>query len=660
VLDLVWLIPAFPLAGFLILFFFGRRLGDPLAGWLGSAALLGSFLTSVVVFVGLVDRPEDQREFVQNLYSWVPVDGFQVDLGFLVDPLSVTMVLFVTFVAFLIHVYSIGYMKGDERFPTFFAYLNLFVFFMLMLSLGSSLLVTFLGWEGVGACSYLLISFWFTDEANAAAGKKAFITNRVGDFGFMLAMFLTFSALGSLTYTEILPAAPLLAAGTVTAIVLLLFVGVAGKSAQIPLYVWLPDAMAGPTPVSALIHAATMVTAGVYLLIRINPFMAVADDWAIDLITWIGALTALFAATIAVAQRDIKKVLAYSTISQLGYMVFVVALGANVAGLFHVITHAFFKALLFLAAGSVIHGMHHEQDMQKMGGLRKFMPFTAALWIVGWLAISGVPPLSGFWSKDEILAVSWQEEPLIWLVGIVTAILTAFYMSRATFLTFFGEERFRTGGEGAVHLPEPDPDEPDRSHEQVDHGELAEDDHGHGAPPHESPRIMVLPMAVLAVFALGIGVLNLPFTDSTHWLEAWLEPSLSPSEVHLELTGALQWALAAGALLLVLVGILVARWVYLKHPGKAKSFEPTLFANAWYLDRGLSTFVAGPGRALFDAVAWFDRTVVDGAVNGAAVVVKGAAVGLRRTQSGFVRSYALAVAIGAVVVVGWLLSRAGW
>ena len=664
-LDLVWLIPAFPLAGFLILFFFGKRLGDPVAGWVASGALFGSFVASAVVFLGLVDRPEDDRQFVQTLFSWVPVEGFQVDLGFLVDPLSVTMILFVTFVAFLIHVYSIGYMKGDERFPTFFAYLNLFVFFMLMLCLGSSLLVTFLGWEGVGACSYLLISFWFTDEANAAAGKKAFITNRVGDVGFMLAMFLTFGALGSLTYTEILPAAPLLATATVTAIVLLVFVGVAGKSAQIPLYVWLPDAMAGPTPVSALIHAATMVTAGVYLLVRMNPFLAVADAWAVDLIVYVGAATALFAATIAIAQRDIKKVLAYSTVSQLGYMVFIVGLGANVAGLFHVITHAFFKALLFLAAGSVIHGMHDEQDMQKMGGLRKYLPYTGVLWIIGWLAIAGVPPFAGFWSKDEILAVSWQEDPLIWGVGLLTALLTAFYMSRATFLTFYGEERFRHGERGDVELAEPEPEE-EGPLERVD-TELAlavkdaeGDDPAHEVEPHESPWIMVVPMAVLAVFAIFIGFLNLPFSSEVKRLEHWLEPVLAEREVHIELPAAELWALAIGAMVVVLIGILLARWVYLKHPSRAKTFEPELFAEGWYLDRGISSFVSGPGRALFEGVAWFDRTIVDGAVNGAATVVKGAAVGLRRTQSGFVRTYALVIGIGAVVVVGWLLSRAGW
>jgi NADH-quinone oxidoreductase subunit L len=441
-------------------------------------------------------------------------------------------------------------------------------------------------------------------------------------------MFLMFGALGPLTYTEVLPAAPLLATGTVTAIVLLLFVGVAGKSAQIPLYVWLPDAMAGPTPVSALIHAATMVTAGVYLLIRIDPFMAVTEQWSIDLIVWVGAATALLAATIAIAQTDIKKVLAYSTISQLGYMVLVVGLGANTAGLFHVISHAFFKALLFLAAGSVIHGMHDQQDMGRMGGLKKYMKYTWIVWMVGFLAISGIPPFSGFWSKDEILAIAYQESPAIYVVGLLTALLTAFYMGRATFLTFYGKERFQD-------------EEP-------------------SVEPHESPRIMTWPMGVLAFFATAIGAANLPFTDRLKFLEQWLEPVVAVREVHVDLPGPEQLALAGGAFLIVVLGILVARWVYLQHPDRANAFEPKLFANAWYIDRGISGFVGGPGKAAFEAVAWFDEHIIDGAVNGAAGLVKGTGTGLRRVQNGYVRSYALAMALGAVILVGWLLTQAGW
>ena len=370
-----------------------------------------------------------------------------MNVGFLVDPLSITMALFVTGVGTLIHLYSIGYMHGDPAFSKFFVYLNLFVFSMLMLVLGSNMLITFLGWEGVGACSYFLISFWFTKDANASAGKKAFVTNRIGDWGFMTAMFLAFATVGSLDYSVVLEQAPEIAPVTATAIALLLFVGACGKSAQIPLFVWLPDAMAGPTPVSALIHAATMVTGGVYLMTRVNPILAQGYDWAPDVIAWVGVLTALFAATIAVAQNDIKKILAYSTVSQLGYMFLAVGVGGYAAAVFHMVTHAFFKALLFLGSGSVIHGMHDEQDIRRMGGLRKYMPITAVTFIVGWLAIAGVPPFAGFWSKDEILLFAYNANPVLWALGLVTALLTAFYMSRQVFLVFFGDERFQRASE---------------------------------------------------------------------------------------------------------------------------------------------------------------------------------------------------------------------
>ena len=446
-LDLAWLIVAFPLAGFGLILLFGRRLAEPAAGWLGTAAMAGSFVASVLVFVGLSEQPAGDgpgggRRFVQTLFEWVPAGDFSVDAGFLVDPLSVTMTLFITGVGTLIHLYSIGYMHGDPDFSKFFMYLNLFAFSMLMLVLGDNMLLTFLGWEGVGVCSYFLISFWFTDEHNASAGKKAFVTNRIGDWGFMVAMFVAFTTLGSIQYVEVFDRAGELTQTTATAITVLLLVGAAGKSAQIPLYVWLPDAMAGPTPVSALIHAATMVTSGVYLLTRVNPIIAESAAWAPSLIAWVGAITALLAATIAVAQNDIKKVLAYSTISQLGYMFLAVGSGAYVAAIFHMITHAFFKALLFLGSGSVIHGMDDDQDMRHYGGLRKLMPVTSATFIVGWLAIAGVPPFSGFWSKDEILAFAWEQNVLLWLIGLITAVLTAFYMSRQVFMTFFGRYRF--------------------------------------------------------------------------------------------------------------------------------------------------------------------------------------------------------------------------
>ena len=445
-LEAAWLIPAFPLAGFVLLVAFGRRLGEPIAGWLATLASAGAFVSTVVVYAGLLGEDPEERFHIQTLFNWVTSGSFSVDAGLLVDPLAITMSLFITGVGTLIHLYSIGYMHGDPHFSKFFIYLNLFIASMLLLVLGDNLLLTFLGWEGVGACSYLLISFWFQDEANASAGKKAFVTNRVGDFGFMLATFLVFTELSSIRYADILTRSGELGSFAATLIVVLFLLAAAGKSAQLPLYVWLPDAMAGPTPVSALIHAATMVTSGVFLLTRLNPILAQAETWSLGLVAWLGAGTALFAATVAVAQTDIKRVLAYSTVSQLGYLFLAVGVGGYVAAIFHMVTHAFFKALLFLGSGSVIHGLHDEQDMRRMGGVARFMPLTAVTFIIGWLAIAGVPPFSGFWSKDEILLLAWNADAIggkgLWFVGLVTALLTAFYMTRQVILTFLGRTRF--------------------------------------------------------------------------------------------------------------------------------------------------------------------------------------------------------------------------
>ena len=445
-INFVYLVALFPLVGFITLMAIGRRLGEPAAGYLATAAVGGSFLSAIITFFGLVARDEEERQVTKTVFEWVPVGDFSVDIAFLVDPLSVAMILFVTGIGTLIHLYSIGYMHGDENFSKFFLYLNMFVFAMLMLVLGDNLLLTFLGWEGVGACSYFLISFWFHEEANATAGKKAFVTNRVGDWGFMVATFLAFAKVGSIDYLTLNGAAGSMSTGVATGLTLLLFIGAMGKSAQFPLYLWLPDAMAGPTPVSALIHAATMVTSGVYLLTRVNGVLYEAAFWSTNLIAWVGVGTALFAATIAVAQNDIKKVLAYSTVSQLGYMVLAVGTGAYVAAIFHMITHAFFKALLFLGSGSVIHGMDNDQDMRRYGALQKLMPITAGTFIIGWLAIAGVPPFAGFWSKDEILLSAWDigglNGKLLWFFGLITALLTAFYMSRQVFMTFFGRYRF--------------------------------------------------------------------------------------------------------------------------------------------------------------------------------------------------------------------------
>ncbi|MGD9749574.1 MAG: NADH-quinone oxidoreductase subunit L [Acidimicrobiia bacterium] len=811
-LDLVWLIPALPLVGFLLLVAFGRRLGDPLAGYLATAMVGASFVAGLIVFAGLVDRPTEERYFIQTLFEWIAVGNFRVDVGFLVDPLSMTMVLFITGIATLIHLYAVGYMKGDEKFSKFFVYLNLFVFSMLMLVLGDNLLLTFLGWEGVGACSYFLISFWFTEDANASAGKKAFVTNRIGDWGFMVATFLTFTAIGSIRYADILSRAPGLAAVTATGIALLLFVGACGKSAQLPLYVWLPDAMAGPTPVSALIHAATMVTAGVYLLVRMSPVLEASYTWAPQIVAWVGGLTALFAATIAVAQNDIKKVLAYSTVSQLGYLFLSIGLGGYVPAIFHTVTHAFFKALLFLAAGSVIHGMHHEQDMRRFGGLWKLLPVTAVTFIIGWLAIAGVPPFAGFWSKDEILAYAWQENKVLWVIGLVTALLTAFYMSRQVFLTFFGRYRFgdpsneelneawdakvaaeeakveaakadvaaarealsvavakvadaeaavtKAGDAAAEAKAKADAVSPadldaaraavaaagddknakkaaDKAlkelekaakdaekaltavtkaeagvvtaREAVTQAEAAVNaaeqevtaakervttvtaQAGRGRPtsavvpllaapddadvadflphevahrreyhPHESPWQMTLPLMVLAIGAMVAGALNLPFASSTHFLEKWLEPSLFGGETHLDLGGGALWVLAIVAVVLGLVGIAAAAAVYLRGQGDRSAIEQPILAKGWGVDGAYAAFFGGPGRRFADLAAAFDRIVVDGAVNGVATFVRESSVELRKTQSGFIRNYALGISIGAVALLGLMLSKAAF
>ncbi|MGH9135544.1 MAG: NADH-quinone oxidoreductase subunit L [Acidimicrobiales bacterium] len=636
-LDLVWLIPALPLAGFLLLVAFGRRLGEPAAGWLATLMVAGSFGASVVVFLGLLDREEEARRFEQVLFDWLPSGGLHVEIGFLADPLSITMALFVTGISALIHLYSIGYMHGDRDFSKFFIYLNLFVFSMLCLVLANNFLLTFLGWEGVGTCSYLLISFWFTDEANAAAGKKAFVTNRIGDFGFMLAMFVMFGTVGSLNYLEVLETP--IAAVTVSAVSLLLFLGACGKSAQLPLYVWLPDAMAGPTPVSALIHAATMVTAGVFLMTRVSPLLAQSWDWVPDVVAWVGVITALFAATIAVAQNDIKKILAYSTISQLGYMFLAVGTGAYVAAIFHMVTHAFFKALLFLGSGSVIHGMHDEQDIQRMGGLRKFMPITAVTFIIGWLAIAGVPPFAGFWSKDEILLFAWADNKALWAIGLATALLTAFYMSRQVFLVFFGEKRFETEGDGAVS---------------------AAGDHSVAAP-HESPWTMALPLVLLAGLSIVGGGLNLPFNSDVKFMEQWLHPVLEflgePTEAEIAVSTEAKVALAVVATIAGLLGIVAASLVYIRK--RVKAVEPELLAHGWYYDESISSFVAGPGRAAFEGVEGFDRTVVDGSVVGLGRLVSLVGSRLRLAQTGYVRNYALGVAVGAVILVGLFLGRAG-
>jgi len=629
----LWLLPAFPLVGALVLMVFGRRLGEPRSGWFAAAMPIASFLVTVSVYFDLLSRSSEERHEVITLFSWIPVGALHIDVALLADPLSITMALFITGIGSLIHLYAIGYMHGDPNFSKFFLYLNLFVFSMLMLVLGENLLVTFLGWEGVGACSYFLISFWHTRDSAAVAGKKAFVTNRIGDFGVMTAMFLAFSTIGSVSYSSINEAAHTgaLAPVTATAIGLLLFVGACGKSAQLPLYLWLPDAMEGPTPVSALIHAATMVTSGVFLMTRMSPVLHASYEWAPMIIACVGAATALFAASIAVAQNDIKKVLAYSTVSQLGYMFLAVGSGAYVAAIFHMVTHAFFKALLFLGSGSVIHGMHHEQDMRRMGALRKLMPVTAITFIIGWLAIAGVPPFAGFWSKDEILLYVYANNRGLYVVGLVTALLTAYYMTRQVIMVFYGEAKWK-----------------DHAHDHGAHGDFE---------PHESPKIMLFPLVVLAGLSVVGGAMQLPFSKNLHFLEHWLAPVVEESEADIHKTWAYEnkYVLLVIAILIAATGIAAAFAVYAKK--KAEAIEPRVLEQAWFYDAGAAKLIGGPGRAAFNAVAWADTHIVDGAVNGTATLVRNVAGQVRKSQSGFTRLYAALMAVGAVALLAWFLYR---
>ena len=633
--DLVWLVPALPLAGALLLIVFGARIGEPRAGWLATLATASSFVVTVLVYFDLLGMPSEERSHVVRLFSWIPVGSLQIDLAVLADPLSVTMALFVTGIGSLIHLYAIGYMHGDPKFSKFFLYLNLFVFSMLALVLGENLLVTFLGWEGVGACSYFLISFWHTRESAAVAGKKAFVTNRIGDWGVMTAMFVAFSAVGSVSYKAINEAAHegSMSQTAISAIAILLFVGACGKSAQLPLYFWLPDAMEGPTPVSALIHAATMVTAGVFLMTRVGPVLAASYGWVPDTIAVVGAATALFAATIAVAQHDIKRVLAYSTVSQLGFMFLAIGSGAYVAAIFHMVTHAFFKALLFLGSGSVIHGMHHEQDMRKMGALRAAMPVTAFTFIIGWLAIAGVPPFAGFWSKDEILLYVYADNRLLYAVGMVTALLTAYYMTRQVILVFFGKARWH-----------------DASSEHGAHGDFT---------PHESPRVMLVPLVVLAVLSVVGGFMQLPFSKDLHFLEHWLAPVVEESERSIKGTWAYdnKYVLLGVAVIVAVAGIALSLAVYAKR--RLPAVEPKVLENAWFYDASVAKVVGGPGAAAFRGVAAFDARIVDGAVNGAGALARGLGGIVRRAQTGFVRAYAALIAFGAIALLAWFVWR-GW
>jgi NADH-quinone oxidoreductase subunit L len=672
-LDLIWIVPALPLFGAVFLLLFGKRIGEPVAGWIATGLVGLAFVASLVMFFAMLDLPNDVRVNVVSLYTWVPAGKLHVDMGFYADTLSVTWILLVTGVGSLIHLYSLGYMHGDERYSRFFAYLNLFVFSMLMLVLGSSFLVTFLGWEGVGLCSYLLISFWFERDSAAVAGKKAFVTNRVGDVGFLLAMFLIFASYGSLNYAAIPAGAHSISSGTVTAIALLLLLAAIGKSAQIPLHLWLPDAMEGPTPVSALIHAATMVTAGVFLLCRAHVFLDLSSD-AMTVVAWIGGITALLAGTVAILQPDIKRVLAYSTVSQLGYMFLAVGIGAYSAAVFLVLCHAFYKGCLFLGAGSVIHGNHDVQDMRVMGRFRRLMPVTALAMVIAWLAIAGVPPLSGFFSKDEIISQAFLRDDYgLWIVGIVAAGFTAMYMTRLIWLTFYGNARYEalpvvSGGSG-----EEDPEADGHAAVDADSDSDPSPTVSYGdpvpvppGPPHESPPVMTIPMMTLAVLAAIGGIMNLPFTNF-EWLDKWLESSFrGVTDVKAD-TFIGGFALEMLTFAIALSAILLAYAIYKKGLERADrdplneklgGLAPVL-GNAYYYDAGVSRLVGGPGRAL---ASWLDRVVddkiIDGAVNGVGSLFALLSRGIQQLQDGRVRRYALGITVGTagvlLYVVIWL------
>jgi NADH-quinone oxidoreductase subunit L len=672
-LDHIWLIPMFPLATAAVMLFYGRRLSNNIVSWLCSGSVFVSFIFSLGAFFQIVAKPSAARVATKVLFEWIPavpyhmLDGrlakFVADWGFQIDPLSCVMILVVTGVGFLIHIYSTGYMAHEGGYYRFFGYLNLFMFSMLMLVLANNLLLLFVGWEGVGTCSYLLIGFYFHKKSASDAGKKAFIVNRVGDAGFLLGIFLTSALLGTIRFTEIGPA---LAAGgfaigdpRITAIALLFFVGAIGKSAQIPLYVWLPDAMEGPTPVSALIHAATMVTAGVYMVVRTNAIYQLSPK-AMGVVALVGAVTALFAASMGVVQNDIKKVLAYSTVSQLGYMFLACGVGAFTAGIFHLMTHAFFKGLLFLAAGSVIHAVSGEQDMRKMGALSKKIPITYWTMLIAALAIAGIFPFAGFISKDLILGKAYEKDALLWAIGYFTAGMTAFYMFRLIFMTFHGTSRVDREAEHHIH---------------------------------ESPKSMLVPLMILAALSIVGGWVSWPeiFGGNSHFInflstvvavphEARIEPLKGASsrlgEIHLML-------LSEG---LVVLGILFAWYLYVKRtdlPEKiAKAFGGfyRLVYNKYYVDQLYDAMFVNRAKDLGLALGAFDRNVIDGVgVNGAgwltrfisnvsiwwdtwivdgsvrlfAYIVWCLNIPVRMIQDGLVQSYMLLIVLGLIGFFGY-------
>jgi len=639
--DLVWLIPVFPLIGFLINGLFTRDLPEKAIGWIGSISVGASFVVAVSIFLELLGMEPGSRSVQKVVYTWILSGDLSVPIGFLIDPLSMLMMMVVSGVGCIIHVYSIGYMHGEVGFRRYFAYLNLFVFNMLILVSANNFLLMFVGWEGVGLCSYLLIGYYYEKKSASDAGKKAFVVNRVGDFGFLLGMFLIFITFGTLDFTQVFSEATAkLAQGglMVTGITLLLFVGATGKSAQLPLYTWLPDAMEGPTPVSALIHAATMVTAGVYMVARCSVLFAMAPV-SMTTVAVVGGATAFYAATIGITQFDIKRVLAYSTISQLGYMFMACGVGAFGSGIFHLMTHAFFKALLFMAAGSVMHAMSGELDMRKMGNLRGKLPYTHMTYLFGTLAIAGIFPFAGFFSKDEILFYSFERHLGFWILGAVAAIMTSYYMFRSVFMTFYGKSRVEA--DAAHHL-------------------------------HESPPLMTVPLMILAGLSLVGGLVGVPIFEGWHRFGDFLSPVFAPAQAilthgaHAEghHSVALEVILMVASLTIAVAGLLFARYMYIVDPDapdRVISRIPEihkLVYNKYWVDE-LYDILFVKTIVDFSRFLWkaFDESVVDGIVNGVARLTRGCGGVLRWLQTGLVKDYAFSILVGVVVIIGFLVLR---
>jgi NADH-quinone oxidoreductase subunit L len=644
VLSYLWIIPLLPLLGAAANGIFGGRWPKNVISAVALSSTTLAFLGALEAVREFLSLSPDQIPWIRTYFTWISAGGFQADFALQVDQLTVIMLLVVTGVGWLIHIYSTGYMHDDPGYRRFFSYLNLFMFFMLVLILADNYLLMFVGWEGVGLCSYLLIGFFFLKQSATNAGNKAFWVNRIGDFGFLLGVLLIFRTFGSLDFSVVLPRAAGMTAdpagqiGTLTTIALLLFVGAAGKSAQLPLYVWLPDAMEGPTPVSALIHAATMVTAGVYMVVRSHAIFLNAPV-AMQVVGVIGCVTALFAATIGLVQTDIKKVLAYSTVSQLGYMFLACGVGAFSAGIFHLMTHAFFKGLLFLAAGSVIHAMGGEQDMRKMGGLRKKIPITFWTMFMATLAIAGAPGFSGFFSKDEILNEAQRVSPILWGLGVLTAGLTSFYMFRLLFLTFFGAERY---DEHKVHV-------------------------------HESPKSMTIPLIVLAILSVCGGWMAAPqllggANDFKNFLAPVLTTAAQPAAPSASAEssgggGEIFQALIGAPVIAGLLGFLLAWWFYIKSPKTPKKLEASLSApykllsGKYFIDELCLALIVRPLVWISDKVLWHvvDERAIDGTVNGVATISRETGDRLRHANTGNVRSYATWIVLGVVVFTSLLL-----